>query len=47
MFWVQGVALGSENFESSVGLLTGGPANLNHDGYVIYHGPHIGLVLRL
>ena len=47
MLWVEGIALGSENFEDNVGTLVGGPANLRHDGYAVYHGPYIGLEFRL
>ena len=47
MLWVEGIALGSENFEDSAGVLVGGPANLRHDGHAVYHGPYIGLEFRL
>jgi len=41
--WIDGLALASENFQTDVGLLTLGPPQLNTDGKVVYHGPHIGL----
>lgn len=41
--WVTGLALGSENFESDINILTLGPAALDHGGSVVYHGPNIGL----
>ncbi len=47
MLWIEGLALGSENFEADPTILALGPTNLNHDGHAIYHGPHIGVVLRL
>jgi hypothetical protein len=46
MIWVEGIALGSENFQANPGILVSGPAALDHKGHVIYHGPHAGLVLR-
>lgn len=41
--WINGLALASENFQSDVGILTLGPAVLNTNGNVVYHGPHIGV----
>ncbi len=41
--WVTGVALGPNNFENDIGLLAVGPAYLEHDGQVVYHGPNFGL----
>lgn len=46
MLWVEGIALASENFQSDVAILATGPTDLIHDGHVVYHGPHIGMVLR-
>jgi hypothetical protein len=40
---VTGVALAEENFEDNLSLLSLGPAQLNHNGHVVYHGPVIGL----
>lgn len=47
MLWVEGIAQASDNFEANYGLLVAGPTDLRHDGHAVYHGPHIGLVLRL
>jgi hypothetical protein len=44
-FWLNGVALASENFSSNVQtLVSDRPAPVNHDGRVVYHGPSLGLV---
>jgi hypothetical protein len=43
-FWLDGVALASENFNSDVDMLLNGPAQVNHDGRVVYHGPSLGIV---
>jgi len=43
-FWLTGVALGSENFNSDINILQLGPAALDHSGRVVYHGPNIGVV---
>jgi len=45
-FWLDGVALASENFSSSLQALTSAnrPAQVNHEGRVVYHGPSLGLV---
>ena len=43
-FWLDGVALASENFNSNVDMLLKGPAQVNHDGRVVYHGPSLGIV---
>ena len=42
--WVDGLALASENFERNINLLTLGPAQLVHDGNLVYHGPFAGLM---
>ena len=42
--WVDGVALASENFEPNFSLLSLGPAQLVHDGNLVYHGPFAGLM---
>ena len=41
---VSGLALASENFQSSAAALVGGPGSLDHSGRVAYHGPSIGLI---
>jgi hypothetical protein len=43
-FWLTGVALASENFNSDINILQLGPAGIDHGGRVVYHGPNIGLV---
>jgi hypothetical protein len=40
---IDGLALASENFDRNVAILTAGPAELVHDGSVVYHGPFVGL----
>ena len=42
--WVEGLALGSENFERDLQSLTLGPGALVHDGNLVYHGPFVGLM---
>ena len=41
--WVTGVAVAARNFEPNAGILQFGPAQINHRGQVVYHGPHAGL----
>lgn len=43
-FWLDGVALATQNFNSDVDMLLNGPARVNHDGRVVYHGPSLGIV---
>jgi hypothetical protein len=43
--WVEGLALANENFQRDVNVLTLGPAQLDHRGSVVYHGPTIGVEL--
>jgi hypothetical protein len=42
--WVEGLALASDNFERDLQTLTLGPAELVHDGNLVYHGPFVGLM---
>lgn len=42
-FWLEGLALASENVASSVDTLVSGTANLVNDGKVVYHGPRLGI----
>ena len=45
--WVDDVALASKNFSTNVlSLQNGGPAQLNHSGNVVYHGPHAGFMFN-
>jgi len=41
--FMSGVALATENLGTSITLLTQGPAQLNHDGSILYHGPYAGI----
>jgi hypothetical protein len=41
-FWLSGVALASENLNPGLGILSSGPAQINHAGDMVYHGPSIG-----
>jgi hypothetical protein len=42
--WLSGVALGVDNVQTDVNLLTLGPPKLDHAGVVVYHGPSFGVV---
>ena len=42
-FWLDGLALASENVASSADVLVLGAANLVNDGKVVYHGPRLGI----
>jgi hypothetical protein len=44
--WISGLALGAENFQTDVTLLTLGPPELKDDGTAVYHGPHVGVTVR-
>jgi hypothetical protein len=41
--WLEGMALGVTNFDTNLFRLTSGPAQLHHDGTIVYHGPLLGL----
>ncbi len=41
-FWLSGVALASQNMNSNLGILAAGPAQIDHAGDVVYHGPSVG-----
>jgi hypothetical protein len=43
--WVNGLALGTRNFDPSPGILLLGPTQLNQGANVVYHGPHAGVEL--
>ncbi len=42
-YWLTGVALAEDNFNTDINLLQLGPAQVAHKGEIVYHGPHIGL----
>jgi hypothetical protein len=44
MIWVDGVTLASESLNPNLVELTQGPARLNDNGTLVYHGPHAGVV---
>lgn len=44
--WVTGLALGTENLQTSQPLLEQGPLALDDKGQVVYHGPYAGLTFR-
>lgn len=44
MIWVDGITLASESFNPNLAELTQGPARLNDNGTLVYHGPHVGFV---
>ena len=39
-----GLAVGAENFNNNLGMLSLGPAEVDHGGGLIYHGPSIGVI---
>lgn len=41
--WLTGMAIAAENFNPNVPVLQDGPAQIIHNGTVVYHGPHAGL----
>lgn len=43
--WITGVAMASRNFDPDYNTLQSGPAWLDTQGTVLYHGPHAGLEL--
>lgn len=43
--WIEGLALAQENYNQDLGYLTNGPAWLDHNGRVVYHGVHAGVEL--
>jgi hypothetical protein len=43
--WINNLALASQNLARNVDVLTLGPANLAHGGSIVYHGPHVGLMI--
>jgi hypothetical protein len=43
MLWVDGLTVASEQFNGNLAELTLGPARLNDNGTLSYHGPHLGL----
>ena len=43
--WVDGLALASENVSNDLNILSAGPGQLDHDGNLVYHGPHVGMTL--
>jgi hypothetical protein len=42
--WVTGLALGADNFENNIDVLTDGPTLMRHSGQMVYHGPNFGIV---
>jgi hypothetical protein len=43
--WLTGMALAPDNLNTNIDILTQGPAQLNHSGGILYHGPFAGLVV--
>jgi hypothetical protein len=43
MIWVDGLALASEQFNNNLNELILGPVEVNDNGTLVYHGPHLGL----
>jgi hypothetical protein len=41
-FWLTGVALASDNFNANFNFITPVPAQVDHSGNSVYHGPSIG-----
>jgi len=42
--WIDGLALGTNNLQRDFNILTLGPAEVDHNGTSVYHGPHAGVV---
>jgi hypothetical protein len=45
MIWVDGLVLASESLNPNLAELTQGPARLNDNATLVYHGPHVGVVV--
>lgn len=43
--WIQGIALGADNFQTNLNVLRAGPATIDHNGTAVWHGPVLGLEL--
>ena len=43
-FWLTGVALASENLNNDIEILSLGPAQIDHSGDIVYHGPTLGVI---
>jgi hypothetical protein len=43
--WLESVAVAAENFSNDVARLTLGPSQINSDGTLVFHGPHLGALL--
>ncbi len=41
--WLEDVALAPDNLNTNIDIIRMGPAQLNHSGGVIYHGPYFGV----
>ena len=41
--WITGLALAVDNFNSDINTLQLGPAQVDHRGEAVYHGPHVGV----
>ena len=44
-YWITGVALAQDNFQRDFSLLSLGPAQVDHRGETVYHGPNIGVTV--
>jgi hypothetical protein len=43
--WLEGTAQAPNNFNTNINIVQQGPAQLNHDSGVVYHGPFAGVEL--
>jgi hypothetical protein len=43
--WLTDLVLASENVPNNLDILTLGPAQIDHTGRVVYHGPHAGVIV--
>jgi hypothetical protein len=43
-FWLTGVAVASENMSTNINILSLGPAQVDHGGDLVYHGPTLGFI---
>jgi len=44
--WVTGLALAAENLQTNPEILRLGPPQIDDEGEIVYHGPHVGVTVR-
>jgi hypothetical protein len=43
--WLERIALATDNLNTDINILTQGPAQLNHAGRTVFHGPQAGITI--